>query len=518
VLLIWNQRETEVSMKAPTVKAPYRRGAAPVSPGARLYRRLAEDADVAGLPAAPEVLGPVQDADLNVLPEAAQRYLRRAGAVGRQPDWSFVLHSRGWFRLRRGWPAMSCEAWQYNSAPAVARVFWMRINAGPVTMVGRDSYLRGTGVMHGRLANLVTVADGSGPQYDVSELVTFLNDAVLFAPSMLLRLPVSWAPADENAFDITLTDRDHQVTARVYLDGQDLPRDFSTDDRYSDTPQGPVRARWHTPVGGWHETEDGWLPSRGSAVWDLPDGPLTYLEFTFGPGDIRYNVAPDGLEADHRPEPRSDLRAPALRRLALAGRNLLNWGATAAEQEMNLPGDEFVPDPADVITRAVTINAAAGEAWRWLVQIGQNRGGMYSYDRLENLLGLRIHSAREIRAEWQQLAVGDKIWLVRPGWLGLKAGFSLPVARIDPGRAIVLREQPPDQPWDAVWSFHLLPDDPGHCRLLSRSRAARQHGPGRIAGYAMEPVTLLMTRKMLLGIKERAEASAPSAGRLGKRA
>jgi hypothetical protein len=482
----------------------------------RLYRRLAEDADVAGLPAAPEPLGPVQEADLTALPEPAQRYLRRAGAVGRQPDWSFGLHSRGRFRLRRGWPAMPCEAWQYNSALAVARVFWMRIDAGPVTMVGRDSYLHGHGVMHGRLAKLVTVADGSGPEYDVSELVTFLNDAVLFAPSMLLRLPVTWAAAGDHAFDITLADRDHEVTARVFLDDRDLPCDFSTDDRYCVTPQGPARTRWHTPVGGWHETERRWLPGRGSAVWDMPAGPLTYAEFTFGPGDIQRNVAPASLRAGRGPGPRSAGRAPVLQRLAHAGRNLRNWGATAAEQQMTLPGDEFVPDPADVITRAVTVNAPAEDAWRWLIQIGQNRGGMYSYDWLENLLGLRIHSAREIRAGWQQLAVGDQVCLVRPGWLGLKAGFSLPVARIEPGRAIVLREQPPAQPWDAIWSFHLLPGDSRHCRLLARSRGARQHGPARIAGYAMDPVTLLMTRKMLLGIKERAEATARSAGHAGK--
>jgi hypothetical protein len=483
--------------------------------GSRLCRRLAEDADVARLPAAPEPVGPVQDVDLTGLPESAQRYLRRAGVVGRAADWSFVLHSRGRFRLRRGWPAMPCEAWQYNSALAVARVFWMRIDAGPVTMLGRDSYLDGRGVMRGRLANLVTVAAGSGPEYDVSELVTFLNDAVLFAPSMLLRLPVSWAAAGDQAFDVTLTDRGHRVTARVYLDDHDLPCDFSTDDRYSDTPKGPVRTRWHTPVEGWRETEGRWLPSLGWAVWDMPDGPLTYAEFTFGPDDIRYNVAPARLQAGHGPQPRSDARAPALQRLADAGRNLRNWGATAAEQQMTLPGDEFVPDPADVITRAVTINAPTEDAWRWLIQIGQNRGGMYSYDSLENMLGLRIHSAREIRPEWQQLAVGDEICLVRPGWLGLTAGFALPVARIDPGRAIVLREQPPAQPWDAIWSFHLLPTDAGYCRLLSRSRASRQRGPARIAGYVMDPVTLLMTRKMLLGIKARAEA-ARSAGHAGK--
>jgi hypothetical protein len=180
---------------------------------------------------------------------------------------------------------------------------------------------------------------------------------------------------------------------------------------------------------------------------------------------------------------------------------------------MTLPGDELVPEPAEVVTRAVTINASAHDAWRWLVQIGQDRGGMYSYDWLENLVGLRIHSAREVRQEWQQLAVDDEVCLVRPGWLGLKKGFALPVARIEPGRSIVLREQPPAQPWNAVWSFHLIPTDSAGCRLLSRSRQARPSGAARLAGYVMDPVTLLMTRKMLLGIKERAETSAPDAAR-----
>ena len=143
--------------------------------------------------------------------------------------------------------------------------------------------------------------------------------------------------------------------------------------------------------------------------------------------------------------------------------------------------------------------------WRWLVQIGQDRGGLYSYDWLENMLGLRIHSTREIREEWQHLTAGDQVRLASPGWLGMKEGFALPVAKVEPGRALVLREQPPAQPWNAVWSFHLLPINARACRLLSRSRAARQRGPARLASAAMDSVTLLMTRKMLLGIKERAE-------------
>jgi hypothetical protein len=203
-----------------------------------------------------------------------------------------------------------------------------------------------------------------------------------------------------------------------------------------------------------------------------------------------------------------------------------NWGATAEEVRSPLPGDELIPDSAITVTRGVTVEAPAEAVWPWLVQIGHGRGGMYSYDRLENLIGLDIHSAAEIRPEWQHLGIGDRVTLVRPGWFGIAAGYSLPVVQLLPGRALVLRQSPPEHPWNAVWSFHVRPLDRQRCRLLSRGRAAR-HGGWR--GWidfgvdaVMDPVTLVMTRKMLLGIKVRAETSqratpkhalAPSGGR-----
>ena len=186
-----------------------------------------------------------------------------------------------------------------------------------------------------------------------------------------------------------------------------------------------------------------------------------------------------------------------------------NWGATPDECRAAYPGDELISDPAGTTTRAVSIAAPAEAVWRWLVQMGQGRGGMYSYDHLENLIGLDIHSADEIHPEWQDLAVGDRVVLVRPGWMGIKQGYSLPVARLDPGRAIVLRQAPPEHPWNAVWTFAIVPQGPDACRLISHDRAARKPGlPGRweaAANALMEPVTTLMTRRMLLGIKERAE-------------
>ncbi len=188
-----------------------------------------------------------------------------------------------------------------------------------------------------------------------------------------------------------------------------------------------------------------------------------------------------------------------------AHRRWRNWGATEDEVVRTMPGDELVAEPRSSVTRAVTVEAAADDVWPWLVQMGQGRAGMYSYDLLENLIGLDIHSLWHIDESLQDLEVGDRITLVRPGWAGLKAGFSLPVALIEPGRSLVLREDPSEGPWDAVWSFHVVPDGKGRCRLISRSTAHQQGRLAQVMDELMDPITLLMTRKMLLGIKERAE-------------
>ncbi len=195
---------------------------------------------------------------------------------------------------------------------------------------------------------------------------------------------------------------------------------------------------------------------------------------------------------------------------AAAARRSRHWGSTPEERARTYPGDDLVPEPAVTVTRAISVEAPASEVWPWLVQIGKDRGGMYSYDWLENLLGLGIHSADEIREEWQHVAPGDRVVLVPKGWGPLPDGYSLPVATVLPGCALVLRQAPPEHPWNAVWTFVIDPDGPDRCRLISRSRAERPPGAAgglnAIATEVMDPITLVMTRKMLLGIKARAEA------------
>jgi hypothetical protein len=189
------------------------------------------------------------------------------------------------------------------------------------------------------------------------------------------------------------------------------------------------------------------------------------------------------------------------------------WGAAGPEEQAMLPGDRIVPNPKRSSTRAVTIEAAPAAVWPWLVQLGQGRGGLYSYDWLENMLGCGVHSADTILPEHQQLSPGDRVRLVRPGY---SVDLCLEVAEVKPGEALVLRSpgEPADAaqsslPW-ASWAFVLHPLTQGRTRLLVRWRSDFADSPGSRFwnDWGIELPHFLMERKMMLGIKERAEGRA----------
>jgi hypothetical protein len=234
---------------------------------------------------------PVTEADLAELPPVAARYLRAMGVVGRPRTWSLRAHVAGRFRRGPDQPWMPMDAWQYSSAVEVARLFRMRLTfAHVVPMWGWDTYRGGRGRMLGKLLDLVTVADGSGPEFDTSELVTWLNDAVLMAPGMLLDPRTGWAAASDDSFRVSVTDAGHTVSAEVFLDDEGRPRDFRTDDRYADLPGGLVRAPWSTPVAGWTIVDGRLRATGGAAVWHLPDGEYRYGELTLV--DLALDVPP----------------------------------------------------------------------------------------------------------------------------------------------------------------------------------------------------------------------------------
>jgi hypothetical protein len=187
---------------------------------------------------------------------------------------------------------------------------------------------------------------------------------------------------------------------------------------------------------------------------------------------------------------------------------LATWGATPAEVGERLPGDDLIAEPATSTTRAITIRAPVDQVWPWLVQIGTDRGGWYTYDRLERLAGVPVRSTDEVRPGWQDLAEGDLVTLAPSGWMGVRDGFVMPVASLVPNECIVLRQEPPRSPWNGVWSFHLRHRADDSCRLLIRSRTevAADVGPLLLAVAPVgELVTAVMEHGMLEGIKRRAE-------------
>ncbi|MCI0398907.1 MAG: hypothetical protein L0332_29510 [Chloroflexi bacterium] len=190
---------------------------------------------------------------------------------------------------------------------------------------------------------------------------------------------------------------------------------------------------------------------------------------------------------------------------------LLHWGATEEEGQMPLPGDHLVPQPRYISTRAITIQTPPVVVWPWLVQMGQGRAGLYSYDWLENLAGCDIHSADRIIPELQTLQVGDVVRLIPEG----RGPLYFEVAILQPYRALVLRS--PGDPAanlaagfpSVAWAFVLEKRDEHTTRLLVRFRS--DYRPGLLSTLGnqvlLEPIQFIMERKMLLGIKERAERS-----------
>jgi hypothetical protein len=174
---------------------------------------------------------------------------------------------------------------------------------------------------------------------------------------------------------------------------------------------------------------------------------------------------------------------------------ILTWGATGAEAKARLAGDELLEDADGVATRAITIDAPASAVWPWIAQMGPApRGGAYTYDWIENLLRLDMHSVDRVLPQFQDPQVGDGF-----GFGPNKMRYAI----VDPGRTLALRSA--DDNW--VWTF-VLEERGGRTRLLSRNRFRLPRLRDRIGMLPMEPGSLVMERKMLRGIKQRAESLA----------
>jgi hypothetical protein len=249
----------------------------------------------------------------------------------------------------------------------------------------------------------------------------------------------------------------------------------------------------------------------------IPKGTWRSLLVPFGPSvalDLLLGACVVATALGALPDPSRGRIARLIRRGASAGALLpwaylligrpwhLRWGTTGEEARKRLPGDELVPRPVVDATRALTINASAKEIWPWMVQMGAGRGGLYSYDWLENLAGLGIHSVDRVVPELQDLKEGDVFPLDAP------SGTGPTVAELVPERAIVLHFLDPRGGRSVLsWAYILDQVDEGTTRLIFRFKLDANPRPlwGLVYALLIEIPHFVMERKMMLGIKDRVE-------------
>ncbi len=239
------------------------------------------------------------------------------------------------------------------------------------------------------------------------------------------------------------------------------------------------------------------LPPHSSCAAQHPPEPTPQPLRLFrtpvhGPTD---DAAPPARQAPHVRRSTATVLVTALAAGAYVGllrRRILEWGATRDEAVARLPGDELLERADGASTRAIDVAAPPGAVWPWIAQMGPApRGGAYTYDWIENLLGLDMHSADHVLPEHQHPRVGETI-VFGPNRMRLE--------RVKRERVLAWRSE--DGNW--VWTFVLEPRD-GSTRLISRNRFRLPTLGARLGMLPLEPASLLMERKMLRGIKQRAE-------------
>ena len=191
------------------------------------------------------------------------------------------------------------------------------------------------------------------------------------------------------------------------------------------------------------------------------------------------------------------------------GRRRLRWGTVATEATDPLPGDEFVPEPKWSYTLGVAVDASPEDVWPWIAQLGQGRGGFYTYQTLENMFGCKITNTTEILPDYQHPAVGED-FLLHPTTPPLR------IEIVDPPNALVVVGSPADigaeESWGrSTWQFVVTPGSDGGSRFLTRGRYDHtpdwksRHAFGR---FPIEVISFVMSRRMMLEIKRLAERHA----------
>jgi hypothetical protein len=231
----------------------------------------------------------ITEADLDPLPEPVHRYLRYAKVPGKPRVRCAKVRQTGLMRTSPTQKWLPVEAVQYTTlAGPLLRTWYARIRKGPFTLLsGSDRYENGSGRMLMRLLSMFTVVDASGPEMDLSALIIFINDMVMW-PTAFLSDYIHWEPLDAMAALAHVTLHGKQFSAVLRFNDIGELVDFITEDRYSSVGKTFQRTKWSTPLRRYHEVNGLRIPAEGDAIWHLPEGEFPYIQVAIG--EVRYDT------------------------------------------------------------------------------------------------------------------------------------------------------------------------------------------------------------------------------------
>jgi hypothetical protein len=220
----------------------------------------------------------ITEADLAPLPEPVQRYLRFAQILGKPKVKCAKVRQTGFMRTSPTQKWMPVEATQYTSlAGPLSRTWYARIKMGPLTLLnGFDRYDNGTGHMLMRLLSLLPVVDVHGPEVDLSALIIFINDMVMW-PTAFLSDYIHWKAINETSAELQVDLQGKQFSAVTQFNKLGEMVNFITEDRYRTVGEGAKQDQWSTPLRRYREVNGLRIPSEGDAIWHLPEGEFPYI-------------------------------------------------------------------------------------------------------------------------------------------------------------------------------------------------------------------------------------------------
>jgi hypothetical protein len=231
----------------------------------------------------------ITEADLAPLPEPIQRYLRYAQVLGKPRVKCVKVRQKGLMRTSPTQKWMPVEAVQYTTlAGPLSRTWYARVRTGPFTLLtGYDRYDNGAGYMLIRLLYMFPVVDARGPEVDMSALIIFINDMVMW-PTAFLSDYIHWEPLDAISARVRVSLFCKQFSAVCRFNETGELVDFITEDRYRSVGKGYRQDRWSTPLRCYREVNGLRIPSEGDAIWHLPEGEFPYIQVTIG--EVRYDT------------------------------------------------------------------------------------------------------------------------------------------------------------------------------------------------------------------------------------